>query len=214
MRLDRPFAAIVSRWETNLSSFNDEYERARSEPGNLQADRGAALRRWPKAAHPFARALEFRRFLALAELACIVVAVSARHLRLRHGAASRRDRPAGRRAFGPEQHQSICWPPMSCQSGRLKIDAGRRRQAGGEVAGTLAGPGSDMPRSLGVFPDGRERRNRHPAGLRSQVADGATLAVSLEPFGGSPTGTGDRSGDRKRPPAQASRPSMLLAVKS
>lgn len=26
MRHDRPFAAIVSRWETNLSAFNDEYE--------------------------------------------------------------------------------------------------------------------------------------------------------------------------------------------
>jgi anti-sigma-K factor RskA len=26
MRVDRPFAAIVSRWEANLSTFNDDYD--------------------------------------------------------------------------------------------------------------------------------------------------------------------------------------------
>lgn len=49
-------------------------------------------------------------------------------------------------------------------------------------------PGSGMTRSLGIFQPGENGELVIPADLRSQVADGATLAVSLEPFGGSPTG--------------------------
>ncbi|MGO8506832.1 anti-sigma factor, partial [Rhizobium leguminosarum] len=42
--------------------------------------------------------------------------------------------------------------------------------------------------SLGVFQPGESGELFIPAELRSMIADGATLAVSLEPFCGSPTG--------------------------
>jgi anti-sigma-K factor RskA len=49
-------------------------------------------------------------------------------------------------------------------------------------------PGDGVPRSLGVINRGGETAITLPAALRTVTAAGATLAVSLEPAGGSPTG--------------------------
>jgi anti-sigma-K factor RskA len=46
----------------------------------------------------------------------------------------------------------------------------------------------DSPRSLGLIESGREVRINLPPDLAARVATDATLAVSLEPPGGSPTG--------------------------
>lgn len=46
----------------------------------------------------------------------------------------------------------------------------------------------DRPRSLGLIESGREVRINLPADLAARVVSEATLAVSLEPAGGSPTG--------------------------
>jgi anti-sigma-K factor RskA len=51
----------------------------------------------------------------------------------------------------------------------------------------LIAPG-DQPRSLGLIEPGRPIRINVPADLRQRVAAQATLAVSVEPLGGSPTG--------------------------
>jgi anti-sigma-K factor RskA len=48
--------------------------------------------------------------------------------------------------------------------------------------------GDAEPVSLGVLPDSGDGELLVPAVLRSQMGDGKTLAVSLEPLGGSPTG--------------------------
>jgi anti-sigma-K factor RskA len=45
-------------------------------------------------------------------------------------------------------------------------------------------PGSTQPRSLGIIPSGGELRLR---ALPPDLRDGATLAISVEPLGGSPT---------------------------
>lgn len=89
------------------------------------------------------------------------------------------------------------------QSGRLKIvpvAAGKPEEKSLEL---WLVPGSGMTRSLGVFQPGESGELVIPAELRSMIADGATLAVSLEPFGGSPTGqaTGPviASGPLRRP---------------
>jgi anti-sigma-K factor RskA len=47
---------------------------------------------------------------------------------------------------------------------------------------------NDRPRSLGLIEPGREVRINLPPDLAGRVASEATLAVSLEPPGGSPTG--------------------------
>ena len=49
-------------------------------------------------------------------------------------------------------------------------------------------PADGTPRSLGLMPDGPKMQMRVEGPLERQLADGATLAVSVEPPGGSPTG--------------------------
>jgi anti-sigma-K factor RskA len=51
----------------------------------------------------------------------------------------------------------------------------------------LIGPG-EKPRSLGLIDAGRPVHINLPAELIQRIAADATLAVSLEPPGGSPTG--------------------------
>lgn len=48
--------------------------------------------------------------------------------------------------------------------------------------------GSNAPVSLGVMPDRGQVRIALPKNLAAKMVDGTTLAVSLEPLGGSPTG--------------------------
>jgi len=73
------------------------------------------------------------------------------------------------------------------QTGRLKIvpvAAGKPEEKSLEL---WLVPGSGTPRSLGVFQRGMNGELLIPTDMRGQISDGATLAVSLEPFGGSPT---------------------------
>jgi len=49
--------------------------------------------------------------------------------------------------------------------------------------------GQDKPRSLGLIDLRDPQAHVVPAALRGKLAGGATLAISLEPAGGSPTGT-------------------------
>ena len=48
--------------------------------------------------------------------------------------------------------------------------------------------GSNAPVSLGILPDRGQVRIALPKNLADKMVDGTTLAVSLEPLGGSPTG--------------------------
>ena len=48
--------------------------------------------------------------------------------------------------------------------------------------------GGNAPRSLGLLPDSGPARITLPPSLASRLSGGATLAISDEPVGGSPTG--------------------------
>ena len=60
--------------------------------------------------------------------------------------------------------------------------------AGGKAAELWVIPAGGKPRSLGVIPDKAAATMVLPADRRALIAGGVTLAVSLEPQGGSPTG--------------------------
>jgi anti-sigma-K factor RskA len=89
------------------------------------------------------------------------------------------------------------------QTGRLRIvpvAAGKPEEKSLEL---WLVPGSGAPQSLGVFQPDKSGELVIPANLRGQMTEGATLAVSLEPFGGSmtggPTGPVVASGAAHRP---------------
>lgn len=187
MRHDRPFAAIVSRWETNLSSFNDEYEGVapnRETFKQIEARLFGDVQKPPSFSQGIWNSAVFWRSLAFA---CIVVAVSA--VIFASGMVPQPKGPTPLVAELSGQNSGInLLASYEVQSGRLKIvpvATGKPEEKSLEL---WLVPGSGTPRSLGVFQPGESGELVIPADLRNHVADGATIAVSLEPFGGSPSG--------------------------
>ncbi|MBX4932748.1 anti-sigma factor [Rhizobium bangladeshense] len=187
MRHDRTFAAIVSRWETNLSAFNDEYDGVAP---SRETFKQIESRLFGDAGKPasFSQGLwnsaVFWRSLAFA---CIVVAVSA--VIFASGVVPQPQGPTPLVADLSGQNNAIdLRASYEIQSGRLKIvpvAAGKPEEKSLEL---WLVQGGGTPKSLGVFQPGESGELVIPAEMRSNITDGATLAVSLEPFGGSPTG--------------------------
>ncbi|ARQ56569.1 anti-sigma K factor RskA-like protein [Rhizobium sp. Kim5] len=187
MRHDRTFAAIVSRWEANLSAFNDEYdgvgpnrETFKQIESRLFGDAGKPA----SFSHGLWNSAVFWRSLAFA---CIVVAVSA--VIFASGVVPQPEGPAPLVAELSGENNAInLRASYELQSGRLKIvpvAAGKPEEKSLEL---WLVPGGGLAKSLGVFQPGESGELVIPAELRNHVTDGASLAVSLEPFGGSPTG--------------------------
>ncbi|TCU18039.1 anti-sigma factor [Rhizobium sullae] len=187
MRRDRQFAAIVSRWETNLSAFNDEYEVAATPDRETFKQIEARLFGEPELSRSFSRGLwnsaVFWRSLTFASL---VVAIGA--IIFASGVVP----PDGSSSLVAElssaDSQVNLLASYHAESGRLRLVP---VAAGGTEKKSLElwlVPGSGAPRSLGIFQPGENGELIIPADLRGNIAEGVTLAVSLEPSGGSTTG--------------------------
>jgi anti-sigma-K factor RskA len=74
-------------------------------------------------------------------------------------------------------------------NGALKITPVAAKQAEAKSLELWLIEGDNPAKSLGILPQTGEGEIIIPAELRSKFGAGVTLAVSVEPFGGSPTGT-------------------------
>jgi len=202
MRRDRQFAAIVSRWEVNLSSFNDEYgtadpnrETFRQIEARLFADAESA----PRLSYGLWNSAAFWRSLTFASLAVTLGVIAFASGLVPQPPASP---PLVANLSGQNTQVNLA-ASYEIQSGRLRIvpvAAGKPEEKSLEL---WLVPGSGTPRSLGVFQPGMNGELIIPTDMRRQISDGATLAVSLEPFGGSlthqPSGPIIASGSIHRP---------------
>lgn len=202
IRSDGQFAALVTRWEANLSPLNEEYEEIA--PG-MQSFEGIETRLFgaPEPAPTFLTGLwnsaVFWRSLTFASL---VIAVGA--IVFASGIVPQPQAPAQLVAeLSAADSQVNLLASYDEQSGRLRIvpvAAGRPQEKSLQL---WLVPGGGAPKSLGIFEPGKSGELIIPEALRSDIGEGATLAVSLEPFGGSPTGlpTGPvvASGATRRP---------------
>jgi anti-sigma-K factor RskA len=190
IRRDRAFAAIVARWEENLSPLNEEYEaiappdfilpmverrvlsaRRRQEQGGMLAALWGSLALW--------------RFVALASLFLF----------------------AGTMFFNARQPVAVTPQPLrplaelsgenNAVSLAARYDAAKGRLRLTPVATAAEDQhslelwvidGADPAVSLGILPQSGEGELSVPETLRPKLKDGVTLAVSLEPYGGSPSG--------------------------
>jgi len=190
---DRQFAAMVNRWEENLSTFNDDYEALQPPPRAYSAIEQRILGTAPpdaafsgKVAGGFWNSLALWRSLALASLVTSV---------------------------GLALSMSTLMAPRPMSSGRLVADlagenaainlVARYDEANGALRVTPVAAGKQKekslelwlveegksPISLGVLPQTGEGELAVPAVMRGRLVQGAVLAVSVEPFGGSPTGS-------------------------
>lgn len=185
MANDRAFARIVERWQADLAAFNDEYEDVTPRPavfGRIETRLFGPARAGPS--WGLWNSAQFWRWLSLGTSAIAVAAVV-----YASGVAPRPQRSAPLVAeLSSTDSQISLLASYDAGNGRLRIvpvAAGGRDEKSLEL---WLVPGSGSPLSLGVFQPDRAGELVIPANLRGNIAEGATLAVSLEPFGGSPTG--------------------------
>ncbi len=187
MRRDRQFAAIVSRWETNLSAFNDDYDVVSPSQETFKQIE-ARLFGTPDATSAPSRGLWgsviFWRCLALVSLLITVGSLTIATV-----------------AVAPPQTSAPFVAELSASNSQVNLLASYERQSGKlRIVPVATGkpeekslelwlvPASGAPKSLGVFPPDQTGELVIPADMRGSIGEGTTFAVSLEPFGGSPTG--------------------------
>ncbi|MCQ1569168.1 anti-sigma factor [Neorhizobium galegae] len=183
---DRAFARIVERWQADLASFNDDYEDVAPNPaifGRIETRLFGPARVARPSWGLWNSALFWRR-LSFATTAVAVAAVvyASGVIRGPQGSA-----PLVAELSSTDSQINLL-ASYDAGNGRLRIvpvAAGGREEKSLEL---WLVPGSGNPRSLGVFEPDQAGELVIPADLRRNLTEGATLAVSLEPFGGSPTG--------------------------
>jgi anti-sigma-K factor RskA len=203
MRVDRPFAAIVSRWEANLSTFNDDYDvvtPSQETFKQVEARLFGTPRRAPQGGGLWNSVVFWRSFTA----ASLIVTAAALALTFATVAPPKPGAPLVAELSSPASQVNLL-ASYDALTGHVRIvpvAAGKPEEKSLEL---WMVPADGAPRSLGVFAAGQGGDGELviPVEMRSAIGDGTTFAVSLEPFGGSrtgaPTGPVVASGAARRP---------------
>ncbi|MDE1994308.1 MAG: anti-sigma factor [Rhizobiaceae bacterium] len=189
MRSDRQFAAIVSRWEQNLSGFNDDYDAVMPPASVFPKIEKRVFGEVAFGAHLW-NSLLLWRSVALGSLflAAGVIAFTI---------ANNIAQPqAGRQLMASLSSQNGAINLLASydsSNGMLKVTpvaAGKPEEKSLEL---WLIRGSDPAEALGVLPQTGGGEIVLPPDVHGKLAEGAIIAISVEPFGGSPTGkpTGD-----------------------
>lgn len=185
---DTHFAALVAQWETNLSPLNAEYEQVAPPAGTFAAvesrlfDAASA----PSQSGSLNGLWHSAAFWRWAALACLIVAI---------GAVLSTSLPRGTQQSGLVAELSGDGAGVGLlaryngDSGRLRFTPVAARKLEQKSLELWLVEGDAPPVSLGVLPQTGEGDVVVPPEMRERLVAGAVLAVSVEPFGGSPTGT-------------------------
>ena len=187
IRDDRAFASIVDRWQVNLSTFNDDYHDNDPPPAWIYASIEKQL--FASTAPPdtaFQRlwnSVTFWRGLALVSFsAALLFAFNSDRIFQAKPSTS----ALVAKLDGSNATISLV-TYYDASTGSLKISPAAVDQKAKSLELWLI-EGGNAPVPLGILPDNANGEIIIPKNLRNQLKDGVTLAVSLEPFGGSPTG--------------------------
>lgn len=182
MMRDRGFAAIVNRWAQSASTFSDEPgigPQSAEAVGSMEGGhaprppRGAVSRLW--------NSIVVWRLLAITSL---LVAAGIGFMRSNPG-----DRAGSVIAELTGEGNAFSLNAIyDKNSGRMRLAPAAPGKPGGGALQLWLLSGDAPARPLGVLPQTGASEIEIPVALRSEIAIGSTLAVSLEPTGGSPTG--------------------------
>lgn len=183
MRSDRPFAAIVSRWEQNLSTFSDEYESIAPPAGVFpKVEKRIFGERRGRAT--FWNSLPIWRGVAFASL---FLAAGVLFFSINGAKIGGAGKPLVAELAAPNNAINLV-ARYDLSSGRLKVTPVAAEETEKKSLELWLIKGTAAPMPLGVLPQSGEGEIAIPADLRKQFAAGATIAISVEPFGGSPSG--------------------------
>ncbi|MBB4183777.1 anti-sigma factor [Sinorhizobium terangae] len=184
MASDRNFAAMVDRWQHNLASFDDAYEAVRP-PAHVFAAVESRIFP-PPAASPrvgFWNSLLLWRSLAVASLAAVAIMGAS----MAGLFSEPQSQPLVAELSGEGNAINLV-ARFDRASGSLKLTPVAARQAEQKSLELWLIEGDNPAVSLGVLPQSGEGEILVPPEMRTRFDEGSTLAVSVEPLGGSPTG--------------------------
>lgn len=188
LRHDQSFAATVRRWEQNLSHFDDDYTavpppepvfsiiESRIFGDTAEARAGFWSSLW--------QSVVLWRTVGLASIASLAVLAGF------DTAETLRPQPASpltAELAGADNAISLV-ARYDGAIGRLTLTPVATGGAEEKSLELWVVEGDQPPRSLGVLPQTGQGEIDIPEDLRASVKSGVVLAVSVEPFGGSPTG--------------------------
>lgn len=188
IRRDRQFAAIVHRWEENLSEFSDEYGVELPPPEAFSAIESRLFGEVPRGNRSGLGSLwNSLAVWRLLTLASVLAAVTLATTEFRAWNTPAPGRLLIAEMAGKDQAVSLV-ARYDDQSGRLRVTPVATGDAQTKSLELWLIEGTDPARSLGILPQTGEGELIVPADMRGYLKQGVVLAVSLEPFGGSPTG--------------------------
>ncbi len=183
---DEAFSQIVARWQADMASFNHDYDEV--------TPRAAVLEQLEQRlfAAPLTSKVKVNLWNSMAFWRCLSLGTSlaaAAALIYASGIASppSRDGMLVAELSAPSNSVNML-ASYDAESGRMRIvpvAAGHAQEKSLEL---WLVPGQGDPFSLGILPADAGGELVIPSDLRDRLSGGTTLAVSLEPFGGSPTG--------------------------
>jgi anti-sigma-K factor RskA len=187
MVLDRAFAAMVKHWQNNLSSFDDAYEPLPPPPQVFTAIERRIFAEQPAvASRGLWNSLAFWRLLTLVSVAgFITIATFASGIL----EPARQKWPLVAELAGEGSAAINLLAQYDTGTGALRVTPVAARQAQAKSLEVWLIEGDNPAKSLGVLPQTGEGEIVIAPELRAKVGEGVTLAVSVEPFGGSPTGS-------------------------
>ncbi len=189
MRVDRQFAAIVSRWEANLSTFNDDYDVVTPSQETFKQVEARLFGVPQKAVSQSGGVWNSVFFWRCISAACLVITSAALSLTVATVSPLKPSTPLVAELSAPTSQVNLL-ASYEAQTGRMRIipvAAGKPEEKSLEL---WMLPSGGAPKSLGIFAAGQGGDGELviPVEMRSAIGEGTTFAVSLEPFGGSPTG--------------------------
>lgn len=188
---DRAFAAMVANWQENLAGFDTDYEE-QAPPSRTYSQIEARL--FP--ARTFQQqlllsggwwnSLALWRGLAIASFAALLTYASLQSGWIGEAPPSR---VLVAQLSGDNNAALGLMARYDTGNGRLQIvPVAAKADDARSLQLWLVPDGGEAPVSLGILPQTGEGGVDIPADLQPRLKDGVTFAVSLEPFGGSPTG--------------------------
>ena len=189
MATDPKFAQQVRRWQTNLADFNDEYADVRPSPETYTRlerqlfgmDESAPSNIWLSL---WGSIFVWRTVAAATLLLAIGFAIAGRvHLPWTGSAQE----PLVAELTGMDSPISLI-AVYDFNSGRLNVTPAALKQDQPKSLELWLIDGKQDPISLGVLPEDGRGDVIVSAGMRSAFAAGRTIAITVEPLGGSPTG--------------------------
>lgn len=188
---DAAFAGLVDRWEAHFSPLASAYAPVEP-PAAVKAALDRRLFSGATAAAPVPASriglwssLAFWRGLAAAAVAALAIAIAIPYLSAPPAGSPQGRLVASLAADGSDVRYLAVYDPASGDVGLSHVSGERAADRDFQL---WMIEGGNQPVSMGVIPAGASVHLPVDPAAREKLTGGATLAISLEPVGGSPTG--------------------------